>query len=275
MKQLRIFIGSFIGCVGILFFGGCAKQQTQSSVIEKMSLQELETEVHNAVEQHNTLRAIEHLTQIVNRYGDDFSTPQYRLQLADLHFIYGQETYEDDAFKMAHDYYKKFYRCNPSDSKAAYAYYRAILATFYQTNRFECDSRLVEKTIKSCRKYLANPAFVHDAHGADVKDILYTCQKRMIDKELYIFNTYLRAGNLKSARSRLDFVRDTYTKELPEIEPRLLFLECKLAVAESNFRVLDTLVSILHDQYATSEYYAQAKKFLAHKAPSSVTARLI
>lgn len=256
----------YSGVVGIfLLFAGCAKQSVEKKPTE-MTFSELEEGAMRALESHEPLKATSYLTTLVEEHADSARTPEHRLRLADLHFAYGRENIEEpEALKMAYECYKKFYKLNPSDPKAEYASYRAILSRFYQTTRYECDSTLIEKTIKSCNKHLANERFVRGDHANDVRDVRYTCQRSLVDKELYIFNTYLRDGKIKSARNRLNYVRDTYVEVIPDLEARLLYLESKLAFEEDKPEIASRNVKKLVSEFQDSEYTVLAQNFVSYK----------
>jgi outer membrane assembly lipoprotein YfiO len=242
MRIIRTqFLFVFIGSLFLL--GGCGKQETPK---EEMAFNELKEKVVAELDGKKTERAVEYLEQMINRFPESPDIAEYKLMLADLYLKTGSL---DAAYKL----YKNYNKMYPGEIKAEYAIYKAILSRFYQTLKIshQCDQSDTEKTLTLCHSYMDNPMY-HEYRG-DVKDIHYTCERRLIDKEVYVFNSYLvqsrnRPDRLKSAQNRIKYLKERFLPNHKTLEPQLLFLECKLAQRQNDDQKLnDTVESLIND----------------------------
>ena len=130
MSKILIRGVGFVGCMLTgLFFSGCGKQ---TKLPEKMDYRELKTGAKDALKEGRRERAIAILTRIVSEHPESVEAGMYRLALGDLFFDRARERHDEGDFAVAYQCYRKFYKLNPSDPRAEYASYRAVLSRFCQ-----------------------------------------------------------------------------------------------------------------------------------------------
>ncbi len=237
----------------LLILPQCAKQEKK---VEDMSFDELKQKTLSALDQKKNDIAIEALEKLIAQHPDDQNIAEYKLMLADQYFNTGNLP---SAYQM-YDLFTEFY---PADPKAEYAYYRSVLAKFYQTLKVDCDQSETEDAIRRCKGYLTSPAYAE--YKNDIQDIQHTCERKLIDKEIYVYNFYLKQGKYKSAQNRLKNLRDTYLKDHPVLESRLLFLECKLAQKQKQENTVKEKLETLLAEYPNSQFTRMAQRLTPNK----------
>jgi outer membrane assembly lipoprotein YfiO len=215
-----------------------------------MSFDELKQKTLTAIEKQKNDEAIEYLEKMVAQNPDNEQISEWKLKLADLYF-------ESGNLPSAQQMYERFIQFYPSDSNAEYAHYHSILSKFYQTLRIDCDQSDTQDAIKLCNEYLAKSTFVK--YKSDIKDIQNTCERKLIDKEIYVYDFYLNKGNYAAAQKRLQDLKDNYLIKNPDIEARLLFLECQLAQKQKNNQVLNDKLEVLMFKYPDSQFTTKAQ----------------
>lgn len=232
---------------------GCMQSNAQSSKESRASISqdELLKKRDIAFAQRNIEHVASALEQLVLQHPDANENKTWRLQLAQTYLDLGSN-------ELAYRVYKDYTKLFPNDEYTENAFYRAIAAKYAQTVRLrsECDTTEASKTISLCKKYLANPSF--EAHRADIQDILKTCENRLVNKELYVFDTYLVQGKLASAKARLESFKETFVAKDPSLEPQALFLECKLARLEKRPQDAQVVYEKLQQNHASSPYTKMA-----------------
>ena len=166
-------------------------------------------------------------------------------------------------YEAAQELYNHFHQFYPSDKQAEYAYYRSILAQFNQTLQADCDQEPTKKTIDLCKEYLNNKML--SAYQQDVADIKKTCEYKLINKEIYVFDFYLHKGHYDAAEKRLAYIDQEFVKEHTELASRLLYLRCKLAEKKQDKEKLQELLNNLDSQYPHSQYTRMAHSMLNKK----------
>ena len=202
------------------------------------------------IEQKNSEDAIEHLEKLVVQYPEDSEISRYKLLLAD-------EYLNDGKLESAHQMYNNFKDFYPADEKTEYATYKSILAKFYQTLKIDCDQTNTQETIKLCKNYLNTP-FMSE-YKNDVIDIKNTCQQKLIDKEVYVYDYYLKRKKFDAANNRLKYLRNTFLNENPILEARLLYLEAKLADRKKDKDLVAEKLENLINKYPESQFTKMAK----------------
>lgn len=247
--QKKLHLAGFIFAV---FLFGCGKRE---KLIEDMNFKELAAKSEEALERKKTDAAIPYLERLVAQFPEHQHAAEYKLQLADLYLKAGNH---ESAFVL----YENFSNLYPCHVQAEYAHYKQILAKFYQTLKLHeaCDATLAEQAVDLCKNYLKNDQFI--AHRQDVNDIVTTCQNRLLDKEVYIFSAYLRRGKYNSAKTRLAHLKEKYGKDNKDLEPRLMFLECKLAHKVNDKKGEEKLFNDLVEQYPDSQFTQMAQGFM-------------
>ncbi len=243
-----------LALVGVLLlgYGDCGKsakstKERRSSISQTDLLKKRD----EALAQKNIEAAAATLEQLVLQHPDAEDNRQWRLQLAQAYVNIG-------SLELAYRVFKDYTKLFPGDEGAEEAFYQAISAKYKQTVRLrtECDTCEAEKTIKLCKKYLDTPSYT--AHRDDVQDIKRTCESRLINKELYVFDTYLLQGKLASAKARLETFKETFVANDPSLEPQALYLECKLARLEKRPTDAKELYAKLQEKHASSPFTKMA-----------------
>ena len=258
----------YLLALSIILLPACGKntgEKLDLATQAEANFAEYEGKVTTAIEKNHKHSAQTHLQALINEFPDDQRTAEHRLRLADLYFEEGKKRFDNDALKAACELYKKFYTLSPSDERAEYSSYRAILSKFYQTHRIDCDTRHLENALKGAKEHIERSEFTKKAYHKDVRDIVYTCERKLIDKELYVFKSYMRQGKLQSADTRLTYVREQYLPKHPELEARLVYLECKLLRAKKDEDWIPEKVAFLKQHHSDSEFTVLANNLLNKK----------
>lgn len=232
---------------------GCAKQKSK----EEMNFDELRTKTFACLEKKRNDEAAEYLEQIIAQNPDRSDIAKYKLLLAEVYFKTGKYP---SAFEL-YDHYSQFY---PADIRAEYAKYRSILAKFYQTLRTDCDQTQTEETTKICQEYLDNQTYKKYAN--DVTDINKTCHHKLIDKEVYVFNFYLKQGEYEAAKGRLQHIRESFLSKNPHLEARLLYLESQLAKKQKNIALVKENIEQLNAKFPESQFTPMTQALLTKQS---------
>ncbi len=249
----------------VVLLPACGKKQEQEHANltqAEANFAEYEGRVTKALEKNYKRQTQTTLQALIDEFPDDARTAEYQLKLADLYFDEGKKRFDNDALQAADNLYGKFYTLSPSDERAEYASYRSILAKFYQTHRIDCDTRHLQEALSGAQLHLGRTEYIKKSFHKDVNDLIYTCERKLIDKELYIFKTYMRQGKLKSADARLKYVREQYLPKHPELEPRLLYLECKLLRDQKDEDWIPEKIAYLQQKHPESEFTVLATNLM-------------
>jgi outer membrane protein assembly factor BamD len=241
MKKIFLSIKNVAAILAILFFAQCAKKEQP----KKVAFNALEDQVVNLLNNNKKEEAVNIIEDMVRKYPDHAKIGKCKLLLGDLYFSLKQ-------YPSAFEYYSNYHTCYPSDERAEYAKYKATLSTFYQTLKFDCDQSITENTIKQCSEYASYQHYTK--YIRDIHDIKNTCKEKLINKEIYVYNFYLRKNELKAAEGRLEFLKTNYLPEKKDLEPKLLYLECKLAKKKNDQEKVKSIIEQLMEQYPLSQY---------------------
>ena len=195
---------------------GCSKQKSRN----ELGYEELQKQAYADLTNKNEDSACEYLEEIVTRFSDRQDISQHKLALAETYFKLGK-------FPSAYELYNNFAQFYPSDENAEYAKYRAVLSKFYQTLNPNCDQTTTLEATKLCKEYLNTPAY--KKYASDILDIQHTCEFKLIDKEVYVFNFYLNQKKYAAAQNRIKSLEKEYLPKNPSLEARILYLKCQLA----------------------------------------------
>lgn len=235
------WVGLLLFCSAILILSSCAKQKNK----DEMSFEELSSKTTAFLEKKRYDSATEMLEEIIARFPDKENIHNYKLLLADTYFKLNKYSSSCQMYDHYHSYY-------PSDEKAEYAKYQAVLSQFYQTLKTDCDQTPTEEAIKLCSSYLQNTHY--KKYRKDIQDILNTCEHKLFNKEIYVFNFYLKQGKYDSARNRLNYIKNNFLAKKQALEPQVLYLECKLAQKENNGQTMQSYLEQLSVKYPESQY---------------------
>lgn len=249
----RFFGSLVIGILSMALMQGCAKQKKQ----EDLTADELKTKALAYIQKKNYDTAVDYLEQLITKYPDHANISKHKLLLAESCFKAGRYPAANQMF----EHFNQFY---PSDQRAEYAKYKALLSRFYQTLRTDCDQTATEETVRLCQEYLDN--IVYSKYRTDVTDIKRTCEQKLIDKEIYVFNFYVKQAKYDAAENRLKYIKKMYVANNPTLEARLLYLECKLAQKQKNEQKIKESVDTLLTKYPESQFTHMAQA-LGTKSP--------
>jgi outer membrane assembly lipoprotein YfiO len=251
MKKLMILSGMVI----VFAFGGCAKHEKQPT---EMSFNELKNKALALVEKKKGEDAIEYLERLISQYPENQDIFEYKFILADLYLKVGRL---DAAYRL----YKNYTQLYPSEVKVEEAHYKSILSKFYQTLKVnkKCDETDAQKTLEQCKDYLSNDSY--KKYRTDVRDIQFTCERRLIDKEVYVFNTYLRRKKFQSAQNRVDYLRTEFLKKHPSLEAQILYLEVQLAQKKKDDELMKKKIGSLFEKYPESRFTKMAHGIASKK----------
>jgi len=247
VKRFKLLL-NLICLLGVLSLVSCAKKVKNN---EDCSFDELKANTASYIDKNRKDLAIDALEKMVENYSDKPEITDYRLKLANLYFEKGE-------YEPAYTWFKKFYKLNPSDLQADFANYRGILCKFHQTFGPNRDMTNVLKTVKKCEKYLTS-SDKNSKFKKEVKDVLYTCEKMLIDHEVFVYDFYIRRGKLQSAQSRIDYLKENFVKKHKDLEPQILYLEIKLAHNQKNKELETQKLQALENKFGNSHYVAMAQ----------------
>jgi outer membrane assembly lipoprotein YfiO len=242
--RLHLILGVTVGTLMLL--GGCSKHKDK----EKMELNELKQHALNAVDKKSYAEATDSLEKIITKYADHQDINKFKLVLADTYFKTGNYAAAGAMFQHFVQYY-------PSDTKAEYAHYKAVLSKFYETLRTDCDQSATQDAIALCDGYMRPES--NKKYRKDVIDIKNTCENKLLNKEIYVFNFYLKEGKYDAAHNRLAYIKHTFLTQKPSIEPRLLYLECKLAQKQKKTDAVEKNIQALFEKFPHSHYTQMAQ----------------
>jgi len=251
-KNVNLLKFVFSPLVLAILISGCAKQKKK----EDMAFNDLKSRATAYMDKKRYDDAAEYFEQIVSQHPDHPDIAAYKLVLAGLYFKLGK-------YPAAYEMYEHFNQFYPASSKAEYAKYRAVLAKYYQTLKMDCDQTETEEATRLCQEYLNNTDY--RKYRTDVVDIQKTCEHKLVDKEVYVFNFYLRQGKYDAAEKRLETLRKTYLASNNALDARLLYLESKLAKKQKNKTLLTKNIEKLATKYPESQFTLMAQSLVSSK----------
>lgn len=254
-KKSPSYFFLFLTVSALLLLPNCAKQDEKKP--EDMSFDEIKQKTLTSIDAKKDDLAIGYLSKLVAQHPDNHEISKYKLMLADMYFEAGE-------LPSAFELYQHFAEFYPADISVEFANYRTILSKFYQTLKPNCDQTDTNETIRLCERYIKNSDFIK--YENDVKDIINTCEHKLIDKEVYVYNFYLKKGKYEAAQGRLEYLKNNYLAKNPAIEARLLFLESKLANKQKNTDVVEEKIETLLNKYPDSQFTKMAKR-LVNQSP--------
>jgi outer membrane assembly lipoprotein YfiO len=254
------FTSSLLIC-GCLLLSGCGKQKqskkNQNKKTKKsMDVAQLQNKANNYIQKKDYESAIELLEKIIAQNQESDQIHNHKIALADAYFRAGK-------YQPACDLYGHFNMYYPSDSNAEYAKYKSVLSKFYQTLKTDCNQEPTQDTIKLCLEYCKNISY--NKYRRDVCDIQNTCEHKLIDKEIYVYNFYLQQGEYKAAQNRLNNLKTKFLVSKTSLEPRLLYLECKLAQKSKNDKLAEENLKVLFSKHSNSQYTRMAQSLFVKK----------
>jgi len=245
-------------CASLLLVGGCKKKEATTEVAPALTPEQkkgMVSDIFIAVNKRDYETAHRLILKYLDLYPGDSEVVSFKLMLADI-------AYEQGKYAEAYEAYCHFQEYYPADPHSEYVAYKAAHAKFNQANHVTCDSTPVEKTLELCKAYLARRDYVR--YRTQMEDLERTCQRNLLDKELYVVNSYLNQRRYASARHRLTFISQKFDLEENGKDHYLLCM-AKLAKAENNTEELSRVVDDLHAEYPQSQCTAMADRLAGRK----------
>ncbi len=227
-----------------LLVSGCAKHKTKDT----MNAEELAKKAQAHIKNKKHENAIQYVTELVARYPDHPRAGKYKILLAELQF-------KAENYSAAKELYDNFSEFFPSDKHAEYARYKTILSSFFQTLPADCDQSYTEETVTLCKDYLSKDTL--SKYRNDVEKILAQNQERLAEKEISVFNFYLGKKQFDAARSRLAYLKEKFSSDTT-LEPRIVYLEYKLALREKKSDIALEHMNKLLTAYPESQFATMA-----------------
>jgi outer membrane protein assembly factor BamD (BamD/ComL family) len=157
-------------------------------------------------------------------------------------------------------------RLYPGDSREQEAKFLSLTALYNYSKSIavECDSSETNNVISMCKKLLNDEGMSNK--NEQIAAILKHCQERLINKDVAVFESYVRRDKLEAAATRLAKIKDAYNEQAQELAPRIAYLECKLASAANNDAKARECLELLEDQYAESKYAKMAASYVGNNS---------
>jgi len=207
----------------------------------QLGYEELKKEKDRQIARGDHYLAIKYIEQMIPLCTDLGELSSIMLELADLLF-------KSELFVKAERLYKEFLSMYPGDPKAEYASYQAIVCCHKQTSDFFRDQTKTKEAIELAHEFIARKE-VFTTHLEDVVKILQTCQEKMMQSEMNVFNFYIKQGNFLAAQTRLDNIGKEYIPILPHNEPLILQAACTLAEKQNDLVLLAEKKSDLQERF--------------------------
>ncbi len=237
-----------------------ARPKVEHKTMRYMNLIELEARKNELVVLNDFFTAIKYVEKMVPLCDDLEKKAQLMVELADLNFKYGN-------LKIAQKMYEEYTFLYPSSDKTEYAFYQAILCSFYSILALDRDQTKTQDTIKLTQEFLVRQdAFT--LFKDQVKSIQSQCYNRLFDHERYVFDYYLNIkGNCIAAQKRLESIERNYTSIIPDIHEKVALLHTELAIKK------DEIAAKFAEYHNISKQDAFAKLFPTEAPQLSVVAQ--
>lgn len=175
---------------------------------------------------------------------------------ADILFLTGNK----NTFKKAAEKYKQFIKDYPGSEESEYAYYKAILSLNAVINIPERDQSATQDILELIEDYFSKG---YTRYTQELKSLKEKCHLQLYQKEVIVFDHYLDAGKVPAAKQRLACIEQDYASILDQKNSHTLpILKCRLAFAEKDLELYNTLMAQLEKNYneaSASFRLAQAK----------------
>ncbi len=200
-------------------------------------------------------KALLYLQQMVSNTKDSEVIKTLKLEIADILF-------EKGSLQKAGDAFGEYLALYPGSDQSEYAHYKQLLCTFYQTLKTDQDQASTKQAIQLAQSYLEK-GLAYKAYRTEIVQIRQQCHAMLYESELNVFNFYMKKKSYGAASGRLAYLKKQYLEKLPEVEPHIISLECRLAQAQGNKEVYQERLAFLHKKfpdYGKTTRVAQGKK---------------
>lgn len=208
--------------------------------LKKLTGKQLE-EVYAYTQTHKMDYAfmIDLLERLIALSDNHAGVKQYKLQLADTHYIVHH-------LEKAAACYEDFGVMYPGSKENEYVLYKAVACMFELSLDADRDQTNTKKTIVLIKEFLKRAQKTELIQEA--QEISQKCYDRLFDHEVYVFNFYLKKKSFVPAQMRLDYIIKQFPLTIKNLNEKVAVLAEKLELAK-------------HPVKATPKYLK--KKFLA------------
>ncbi len=201
-------------------------------------------------------QSLSYLKKLEKKTKNTTIAKNVKLEIADINF---QEGNLKTAAKLYDDYINLY----PGDKeKAAYAKYKGILSNFYCMLTKDRDQTTTHKTIALANAFLESNSTLFKKYTYDVQSIRSHCFTRLYEHDTTIFDFYLKKESFKAAEHRLSSMRNELLSKRPDLEPRFLECEIRMAQAQHDTPRVTRVSKELETRFPEEVRMAQAKKVI-------------
>lgn len=224
---------------------------------------EMVAQIEFDVQKGHYLSAAQWLDKIIRRYPENPQIVEFKYKRAECCFL-GKK------YMLASEAYDNFAKLYPNDPREKEAKFLALSSLYNHTKNFsvDCDSSMTKEVINACNKMLQEESMT-EKHK-QVASIMKHCQDRLLNKEVAVFDSFIRRKNFDSASRRLEKIKAEHLAGNQQLEPRLVYLECKLAAATKNEDKAKNCLDILEEQFSDSKYAKMASSYINSGSLASV-----
>lgn len=215
------------------------------------TLEEMIEQINLETEKGQHAAAAQWLEKVIRRYPENPKLVDYRYKLAESYFLAKKYPLAAEAFLT----FSKFY---PADPREADARYFALMSKYNYSKSFsvECDSSITKEVVELGEKLLADESMF--SRKEEIILVLNHCGERLLNKEVAVFDSYLRRGKFDAAEVKLDKIKSEYLAKNKTIEPRVVYLECKLAKKTNDSKAAQSCLDLLLEKYPESKFTRMA-----------------
>jgi outer membrane assembly lipoprotein YfiO len=232
------------------------KKMMSGKVVRTMTEEELRTAADLCLSLQWYEQSLTYLKKIEKKTKNTTVAKNVKLEIADINF---QEGNLKTAAKLYDDYINLY----PGDKeKAAYAKYKGILSNFYCMLKKDRDQTATHKTIALADAFLESNSTLFRKYAYDVESIKNHCFTRLYEHDAVVFDFYLKKESFKAAENRLTSMRTLLLSKRPDLEPRFLECEIRIAQAQHDTPRITRVSKELASRFPEEVRVAQAKKII-------------
>ena len=232
------------------------KKMISGKVVKTMTEEELRTTADLCLSLQWYDQSLTYLKKLEKKTKNTTVAKNVKLEIADVNF---QEGNLKTAAKLYDDYINLY----PGDKeKAAYAKYKGILSNFYCMLKKDRDQTATHKTIALADAFLESNSTLFKKYAYDVQSIKNHCFTRLYEHDAVIFDFYVKKESFKAAENRLASMRNSLLSKRPDLEPRFLECEIRMAQAQHDMPRIARVSKELETRFPEEVRVAQAKKII-------------
>lgn len=207
------------------------KVEEPKKFVSNMDLSDLRKRKNDLIVSGSKDLAIKCLEKMIPLCTDVQELGVLMLEYADLLFDTGD-------LAKAGALFEQFVLLYPGNNKVEYASYKSILCSFYALLSTDRDQTKTKQTVALAQQFL-NRSSVFREYAGQVQGILTTCHEKLLESELNIVSFYIKRGSYNAASVRLACIEEELNSSIPNLKPRLLTIECDMALQLNNTQMLN------------------------------------